>query len=102
MNLDPVAPPPLSVSLLTPTGGQTVANGAQVTLTASASATGGLTISRVEYYVRGVLIGSATTAPYTKTWTNTPLPIGSYLFHARVVATNGQAVASAPATITVQ
>lgn len=52
--------------------------------------------------MRGVYIGQATTAPYTKTWTNTPLPPGSYLFTARAVSTDNHAVASAPVAVTVE
>ncbi len=98
-----MTPPPLAITLLTPSDGTTIASGQQITLTASASVGSGLTIARVEYYVRGVLIGSTTSGPtYSMTWTNTPLPPGSFVFHARLVATNGQAVASQPITLTVQ
>jgi YD repeat-containing protein len=97
-----VTPPPLSVTLLTPTEGQTMPSNQHINLTASASASGGLTIARVEYYVRGVYIGQATTAPYTVSWTNEPLPPGSFIMTARVVATDGHAVASSPVTLVVQ
>jgi hypothetical protein len=97
-----VAPPPLSVTLLTPTEGQTMPSNQHITLTASASASGGLTIARVEYYVRGVYIAQATTPPYSVSWTNEPLPAGSFVMTARVVATDGHAVASAPVTLIVQ
>lgn len=97
-----VAPPPLSVGLLTPTQGQTVGYGQGLTLTATASAGGGLTIARVEYYNGGVFIGQSSTAPYSVPWNNLPLPAGAFTFIARVVTTDGRAVSSAPVTITVQ
>ncbi len=100
----PISPPNLTVTLITPTNGQTMASGQQITLTATATAGSGLTIARVEYYVRGVYIGQSTSAStqYPVPWTNTPLPGGAYLFTARVVSTDGHAVASTPVTVTVQ
>jgi YD repeat-containing protein len=97
-----VTPPPLSVTLLTPTEGQTMPSNQHITLTASASASGGLTIARVEYYVRGVYIAQSTTPPYSVSWTNEPLPAGSFVMTARVVSTDGHAVASSPVTLIVQ
>jgi hypothetical protein len=97
-----VTPPPLSVTVLAPTPGQIVAFNQPTNFTASASASGGLTIARVEYYVRGVYVGQSATAPYTVSWINTPLPGGSFVVVARVVSTDGHAVASTPVTFTVQ
>jgi YD repeat-containing protein len=96
-------PPPMTVALATPSDNTTIASGQQITLTSTVTLGAGITLLRVEYYVRGVLIGNSTSGPlYSKTWTNTPLPPGSFVFHARAVATSGQAVASTPITIIVQ
>ena len=97
-----VSPPPLSVNIVTPSSGEAVVSGQNVALTANATATGGLTIARVEWYKYGILVGTSTTAPYTTQWNNLPQGPGTYVFTARVVATNNAAVASAPVSITVQ
>lgn len=76
--------------------------GQTVSLTATATAAPGLTIARVEYYSSGRFIGQRTTAPYSMDWTNGPLPTGPFTFMARLVLTDGRAVASPPVTITVQ
>jgi peptidoglycan/xylan/chitin deacetylase (PgdA/CDA1 family) len=59
-----VTPP--TVALTTPTG-STV--GGTVTLTATASDAGG--ISHVDFLVQGVVVGTATTAPYSVAWDTT-------------------------------
>jgi YD repeat-containing protein len=98
-----VTPPPMTVALASPGDNTTIASGQQITLTATVTLGAGISLSRVEYYVRGVLIGDSTSGPlYAKTWTNTPLPPGSFVFHARAVATDGRAVASTPVTVIVQ
>ena len=97
----PVEPPPLSVSIVTPTNNQIVTRGQVVSLTATASVGSGLTIARVEYYNGGLLVGQATGSTYAVTMATDLLPATNVLV-ARVVASNGQAVASAPITITVQ
>ena len=49
---------------------------ANIPLTASAVASQGYTVTRVNFFRDGVLIGTATTAPYTVTWSN--VPVGTY------------------------
>lgn len=97
----PVAPPPLSVSITAPSNNHKVTRGQTVSLTASASVGPGLTITRVEYYNGGLLVGQATGGTYAVTMATDLLPATNVVV-ARVVASNGQAVASAPITITVQ
>ncbi|UUZ48633.1 Ig-like domain-containing protein [Massilia sp. B-10] len=53
---------------------------ATVGLTASATDTDG-TITKVEYFHDGTLIGSATAAPYVYNWTNAPA--GTYSMTTR-------------------
>jgi RHS repeat-associated protein len=70
-----------------------------VTLTAAATVTGG-TIAKVDFYQGATLIGTASAAPYSFTWSN--VPQGSYTLTA--VATNnaGQSTTSAAIAITVK
>lgn len=93
--------PPVSVAIVTPTPGQTFANGQTVTLTATVTAGPGVTVARVEYYQGGLLVGQATSAPYQVSWNNLPLAPGPFTFIARVVTTDNRAVASSPVAITV-
>ncbi len=97
----PVAPPPLSVSILTPANNVTVTRGQTVQLTALATVGSGLTVTRVEYYNGGLLVGQSATGTYPVTLSTDLLPATNIVI-ARVVASNGQAVASSPITITVQ
>jgi hypothetical protein len=92
----------MTVAMATPANGSTLTSGALTTLTATVTVGGGLTAQQVEYYVNGLFVGQASTAPYTLTWTNGQMPTGPYAVVARLVATNGQAVSSSPITITVQ
>ena len=81
----PGANAPPSVALTRPTGGDTFATPATVTLEATASDVEG-TVSQVEFYANGALVGTDTTSPYTVAWTaNVP---GSYALTA--VATDDQ------------
>ena len=59
------------------------------------------TVSRVEYYTNGLLTGQATSGSYSVTLSTHYLPATSVIV-ARVVASNGQAVSSAPVTLNVQ
>ena len=97
----PVTPPPLSVSILTPANNVKVTRGQTVQLTASATVGSGLTVTRVEYYNGGLLVGQSATGTYPVTLSTDLLPATNIVI-ARVVASNGQAVASSPITITVQ
>jgi len=62
-----VASSGVTVSLTSPTSGQTFNEGAAITLTANASTSSG-TITKVEFYNGSTLIGTATSSPYTITW----------------------------------
>lgn len=69
---------------------------ASITLTASFDE---LFVDRVEYYNDRVLIGTATTAPYTVTWTN--VPAGNYSIHAEVFYAVDAWAVSAPVVVSV-
>jgi YD repeat-containing protein len=91
--------PDISIAITSPQQGQTVASGANVTLTASVTAPAGVTIARVEYYLDGLLAGQSTTAPYTAIWHNVVVPSGTHTLLARAVTADGHAVTSGPISI---
>ncbi len=85
------APP--TVSLSTPPAFSSV--NARVTLSATATAFTGLSITNVEFLVNGSVVGSSTTAPYTTVWT--PPAIGTYSITARATDNQGGVTISSPA-----
>jgi hypothetical protein len=87
-----------SVSVTSPAPGSTLVPGAHVDLTASASDADG-SIARVEYYVNGAKVGSATAAPYTVTIA--PILVGSYSVVAVAVDNVGGMARSTGVTFTV-
>ena len=94
----PAANIPPTVALVTPTGGQVLANGATLTLSANASDTDG-SLARVEFYDGGTLLGSDTSAPYSISVTMTAA--GVHSFTARAVDNLGAASTSAAVAVTV-
>ena len=87
-----------SVAITSPTSGATFSAPANITIAASASETGG-TIAKVDFYQGTTLIGTATAAPYSVTWSN--VPAGSYSLTA-VATDGGSATAtSSPVAVTV-
>jgi photosystem II stability/assembly factor-like uncharacterized protein len=93
-----------TVSLISPTPGATFNAGGQITLSASADDSDG-TITKVEFFARSnlfadtVLIGTATTAPYSVVWSN--LPNGSYVLVARATDSGGDTALSNTVNINV-
>ena len=98
----PPPPPPVnqppSVSLTSPTGGSSYTAPASVALAASASDSDG-SVSRVEFFANGTLVGTDTAAPFAYTWPN--VPAGSYSITARATDDDGAAAGSTAANITV-
>lgn len=90
----PGAPP----NILSPTNNQTFPAGSDITIT---SDTGGATwtISRIEFYANGNLLGSDTTFPYEFTWNDAPS--GEYSLTARAVSPTRAPATSAPVSIEV-
>jgi hypothetical protein len=82
-----------AVAITAPANGTIVSEGANVTIAATATEAGG-TISKVQFYADTTLIGQATTAPYTFTWTN-PDP-GNYTIN--VVATDNTGTVNSAST----
>jgi endoglucanase len=92
------APATPTVQLTSPTANQSFTPGSDIMLAASASETGG-TISKVEFFNGTTLLGTATTAPYTFTWT--AVPAGSYSLTAEAFDANGGTATSTAVPITV-
>ena len=87
---------PPTVSLTSPTAGAAITLGQSFTLTASASDSDG-TVTKVDFYANGTLVGSDTTAPYTVVWT--PGAVGSYALTA--IATDNKLATTTSAAINV-
>jgi hypothetical protein len=89
---------PPDVSLISPADGATYSAPASVTLTAEASDTDS-GIQDVTFYANGSAVGTATSSPYTFTWTN--VSAGTYTLTAVATDTEGASTASEPVTVTV-
>ncbi len=85
-----------TVSLASPGG--TINGPANVTLTASASETGG-SISKVDFYAGSTLLGEAFTSPYTIVWNNAPP--GTYSLTATAYDGNGMSASSSAVSLTI-
>jgi hypothetical protein len=72
---------------------------ADIPITATASAATGRTLSRVEFYHDGLLLGSDTSAPYTYTWSSVPAQTAAY--HVQAVAFDSAGVRSTTADVPV-
>ncbi len=88
-----------TVSLTSHANGASVALGTSPTLTATAAAFGGATVTRVDFLVGSTVVGSSLNAPYLTTWT--PTASGITALTARVTDSNGTAVTSATINVTV-
>ena len=86
------------VALTAPLDGTNFAAGSDIALAASAVDSDG-TISFVDFYAGGILLGTDFTSPYRFTW-NT-VPEGSYSLRAVATDNRGMARSSLPVTITV-
>jgi hypothetical protein len=91
-----VTNPPPTVSITAPADQSTVAAGANVDITATATAASG-TISKVSIYGDGQLLAKLSTAPYSVTWSN--VPPGMHKIIAAAVDSNGT-IGYASVTIT--
>ncbi|MDR2507722.1 MAG: hypothetical protein LBD67_06975, partial [Candidatus Accumulibacter sp.] len=88
-----------TVELTNPPSGQTYVAPASVTLTATATPDAGTTLSKVEYYRGSTRIGSATSPPYTVTWTNAGA--GTYSLTAKATGSDNKTTTSSPRSITI-
>ncbi len=92
------APSAPQVSLTVPSNGTTFVAGNNITLAATATDAGG-SVTKVDFYRSGTLIGSDTTAPYSVVWTNATK--GVYELTAKATDNSGLTATSAPISITV-
>jgi hypothetical protein len=89
---------PPSVSMSSPASGATFTAPATVTLTAAASDSDG-TVAKVDFYAGSTPIGTATTAPFTVSWSG--VAAGSYSLTAVATDNGGATATSAAISITV-
>jgi len=87
------------VTITNPSNGAIVTPGSNITLTASVTAGTGKSISKVEFYNGSSLIGTATSSPYTITWSS--VPAGKYTLTAKAYETTGTVVTSSGISINV-
>ena len=92
--------PPSGVSITAPANNSSYTAPASITITASATANTG-SISKVEFYDGNTLLGTATSSPYSITWSNAENEGGSFPLTAKAYDSAGFATVSAPITITV-
>ena len=89
-------PPVVAVSA--PAPGSTVA-GSNVTLSAAASDDG--KVDHVDFLVDGTVVGTASSAPYSRGWNSTSVSNGAHAITARAVDNAGNTTTSSPVTVTV-
>jgi hypothetical protein len=88
-----------TVALTSHTNGAAIALGTTTPLTATASALGGIAVTRVDFLVGTTIVGTSLTAPFSTTWT--PTVAGVTTLTARVTDANGTTVTSAAITVVV-
>lgn len=99
---EPPPPPPPdttapSVSITSPAGGATVSG----TTTIAANASDNIGVSRVEFFVDGVLHSTDTTAPYSASWNTTTATNASHSLTARAFDAANNQTTSAAVSVTV-
>ncbi len=87
-----------TVSVTSPTAGQSFQSGQAIPLAATASDSDG-TVSKVEFLADGVVVGSDTTAPYEGSWTGAPT--GDHAVAARATDNRGAVTTTAPVPVKV-
>ncbi|MEY2409757.1 MAG: hypothetical protein QOF48_2427, partial [Verrucomicrobiota bacterium] len=88
---------PPTVSITAPANGTTTLAPSTVTVTANANDTDG-SVTKVEFFRSGVLIGTDTTSPFGLSWTNAL--VGAFQLSAVATDNNGATGTSAPISIT--
>ncbi|WP_117211709.1 glycoside hydrolase family 48 protein [Allorhizocola rhizosphaerae] len=91
--------PPPTVSITSPANNTRYTAPASFTINATATDTAPGTVSKVEFYRDGMLLGEDTGAPYQ--WPVTALPVGTYVFQAKAID-NGGASNTANVTVIVE
>ncbi len=88
-----------SVTLTSPSSATYYIAPATVSFAASATATPGQILTKVEFFQGATKLGEDTLAPYTLTWSSAPA--GAYTLSARSTDTAGYSATSAPVNITI-
>ncbi|MGH9410781.1 MAG: SBBP repeat-containing protein [Vicinamibacterales bacterium] len=89
---------PPTVSITGPLAGTAYSPGATIAITATAADSDG-SVSKVDFYENGSLIGTSATAPYSVTWNN--VPAGRYTVAAIATDNEGATTISAPVGVAV-
>jgi hypothetical protein len=92
-----VQEPPPVVSISSPTAGGIITVGTPVTITAGASSPTG-TVSQVQFYENGILIGTSTTPPYSIQFT----PQSTGIFTLTAIATDNSGEVTTSSTVDVE
>jgi len=90
------------VALTAPAAAATVSGTVALTATASGSMTYSITVSRVDFFVDGTMVGSATTSPYTVNWDTTKVADGSHSVTATVTDSRSGTATSPAVMVTVK
>jgi len=90
--------PVVTVKITSPANNSVATSPASITISASASATGG-TISKVEFYNGTTLLGTSTTSPYSFSWAN--VVAGTYSITAVATDNSTSKTTSSPISIVV-
>src|SRR6266487_1361668 len=86
-----------TVSITSPANGATFTAPASIPITASASESAG-SISKVEFFNGATLLGTATSSPYTFTWSS--VPAGTYSLTAEAFDASGATATSSAVSVT--
>jgi hypothetical protein len=87
---------PPSVSITAPANGATFTAPANITINATASDSDG-TVTKVDFYQNGVLLGTDTTSPYSFAWNS--VAVGNYALTA--IATDNSSATTTSATVNI-
>ncbi|WP_224360623.1 chitinase [Hyalangium versicolor] len=87
-----------TVSLTSPGNGSSYQSGTSITLSATASDTGG-SITKVEFFANGSLLATDTTSPYQYTWSGAA--VGAYSLTAKATDNSGLSTTSSEVNISV-
>ncbi|MEO8425632.1 MAG: Ig-like domain-containing protein, partial [Verrucomicrobiota bacterium] len=98
ITVNPPANQPPVVSITSPANGATFTGPANITVNSTASDSDG-TITKVELFNGGTLLGTDTTSPYNFSWNN--VAVGSYTLTAKATDNTGAVTTSSPINITV-
>ncbi|NPC72398.1 PHB depolymerase family esterase [Corallococcus exiguus] len=86
-----------TVNVTAPVSGATVSG----TVTVTASASDNVGVTRVDFYVDGNLVGTASTAPHAFSWNTTTVANGSHVLGARAFDAAGNSALDADTSVTV-